>query len=172
MTERGRWFLVRHGEDLSNQERSVNGMLNHPLTPTGIIQAEKAGEILKPHDIHIIVYSPLDRAWETAKIIAQKTKAQVLLQNYGLYEMNYGALTGLRTVDVLAYAEAHPEQTLKTDYDRTFVLNVPGMESLGSVYNRVSASIELFKEKYLTENIAFVGHGISLCMLYAVCELS
>lgn len=66
------WY-IRHGESESNV-RGVfaGGQDNTPLTKKGRAQASQAGSQLAAVNIDRIICSPLDRAFETAKIIASK----------------------------------------------------------------------------------------------------
>ena len=167
--EGGRRFLVRHGQDVSGERGEANGLLNPPLTKWGKRQAEKAGEILKPHNIHVIISSPLERAFQTARIIARRTGARTLLDDTGLYEMDYGMLNGWKKGEIIKFAEAHPEFVLQTEHGSKtvpFLIGVPGMEHPQSVYKRVSETLEVSRRMFPDENIAYVGHSISLCMLY------
>ncbi len=169
--EGGRRFLVRHGQDLSGARGEANGLQNHPLTKLGKRQAERAGETLKPHNIHVVISSTLERAFQTARIIAIKTGAWELLDDPGLCEMDYGMLSDWQKGEIIRFADAHPEYVLQTDHGNKtvpFLIGVPGMEHPQNVYERVSRTLEWSQDTFPNENIAYVGHAISLCLLYGV----
>ena len=63
------WFL-RHGETDWNARGLSQGNTNIPLNAKGLVQAEGAAALLRPHGIAAIVASPLDRAATTARIVA------------------------------------------------------------------------------------------------------
>ena len=63
-----RLLLIRHGLSSYNLEKRIQGRNDlSTLTPEGIIQASRAGEVLKGINIHAIYSSPLQRASDTAK---------------------------------------------------------------------------------------------------------
>ena len=66
-------YLVRHGESEWNRIGRIQGRLESPLTGTGRAQAAALGRMLRevlPDPGIDIVASPLERAFETATIIA------------------------------------------------------------------------------------------------------
>jgi len=72
-------YLVRHGE-VSNPEHIVYADLpGFPLSPTGRRQAEYVAERLPDHPT--IVASPLDRAVETATIIAESRSGRIFVDD-------------------------------------------------------------------------------------------
>src|SRR5262245_45759836 len=69
-----RRYLIRHGQSASNQAR-VEGRLGEfhpPLTPIGEAQAERVGERMASYGVDAIYASPLQRAYNTAKPIADR----------------------------------------------------------------------------------------------------
>ena len=66
-------YLVRHGQD---EEGYRGGWSQRGLIDEGIRQAEKLGQYLNEHkhdfNIHRIVCSDLQRAYQTASILADK----------------------------------------------------------------------------------------------------
>lgn len=60
-------YLIRHGQSEANLKRFVGGQLDVNLTPQGVTDAKKAGEILKGLHFDRIFSSDLSRAVETAK---------------------------------------------------------------------------------------------------------
>ena len=74
-------YLVRHGQTAWNKEEIFRGRADVPLSLIGLQEAESVGEYLKGMDIHVIYSSPLSRAKETARRIAQifNLKVQLLV---------------------------------------------------------------------------------------------
>lgn len=66
-------YFVRHGESQANASGVIAGSLDVLLTEKGIRQARDAGEMVVKNGMQIdtIISSPLSRAYETAKIIAE-----------------------------------------------------------------------------------------------------
>jgi broad specificity phosphatase PhoE len=65
-------YLVRHGENLANITKEFSyKLVDYPLTPKGVLQAEQTAEFFKSLAIDAVYTSPLKRARETAEIIAR-----------------------------------------------------------------------------------------------------
>lgn len=88
-------YFCRHGESELNRVGLFAGHTETPLTETGRSQAKREGQKAKGHGIQLIVSSPLERAQETAQIIAQEigiNPADILVdpilieRHYGIYE--------------------------------------------------------------------------------------
>ena len=87
-------YFTRHGETVWNVENKICGMTDSPLTERGRQQARKLGETVKASGVHIdeILYSPLSRAADTAKAIADATgiparcEPRLREQCFGKYE--------------------------------------------------------------------------------------
>ena len=62
-------YVVRHGQTDYNIDNKVCGISNVELTDLGKQQAIKAREQLEDQKIDYIFASPLQRAYDTAKII-------------------------------------------------------------------------------------------------------
>ena len=68
-------YFTRHGETVWNVENKICGMTDSPLTEKGRQQARELGRKVKESGVHIdeILYSPLSRAADTAKAVAEAT---------------------------------------------------------------------------------------------------
>lgn len=64
------FYYIRHGETDWNLAHRGMGQKNIPLNARGVQQAHEAAKILAKESIDTICYSPLDRAKDTAFIIA------------------------------------------------------------------------------------------------------
>ncbi len=67
-----RLYFIRHGLSALNVAGHFAGHTDTPLTAEGRRQAKLAGKIAKDFDIDCIASSPLSRALETAKIVADE----------------------------------------------------------------------------------------------------
>ena len=65
-------YLVRHGETDWNRQHRIQGLTDIPLNETGRAQARATGRLLSRRSFDGIYASPLDRAMETARIIADE----------------------------------------------------------------------------------------------------
>lgn len=138
--------LVRHGETDWNLQTLTQGSTNVPLNETGRGQARATGKTLAEESWHAIVSSPLDRAFETATIIARATgfsDAEVELDP-DLVERAYGAVEGM------------PAEERKRRYpDKVF----PGAEPWESVRVRVMRSIQRLVTEYSGRRVIVVSHA-------------
>ncbi|WAP51456.1 histidine phosphatase family protein [Arthrobacter sp. ATA002] len=71
-----RLVLVRHGETNWNQERRLQGHTDNPLNLVGRAQAREAGRLLAADSWDVLVSSPLLRAVQTARHIADAVGLQ------------------------------------------------------------------------------------------------
>ena len=68
-------YFARHGETVWNVENKICGMTDSPLTEKGRQQARELGRKVRESGVRIdeILYSPLSRAADTAKAVAEAT---------------------------------------------------------------------------------------------------
>ena len=135
-----RLYFVRHGETESNVQQIHAGHFDSPLTATGVVQAEQAGEAAKPLHIDYIVSSPLMRAYDTAKIIADKIgfPEQSIEVNDLSIEQDVGTLTGQSW-------DADPA-------------GFSGIETTDSMENRAQELLRHL-ETISADNVLLVSHG-------------
>ena len=106
-------ILVRHGESEWNRAGRIQGQVNSPLTDLGINQAKAISDylsgILLNQELEIYT-SPLDRAIQTAEIIAQGIDypSRKIIIEERLNDFNLGEISGTFGWDKVA--EIFPEQ--------------------------------------------------------------
>jgi len=106
-------ILVRHGESEWNRAGRIQGQVNSPLTDLGINQAKATRDylsgILLNQQLEIYT-SPLDRALQTAEIIAQGIEypSRKIIIEERLNDFNVGEISGTFGWDKVA--EIFPEQ--------------------------------------------------------------
>lgn len=61
-------ILVRHGEQLDAE----HGVIDGPLSPRGIAQAQAVGRRLADVEFSHVWHSPLERAWETVRVMSEQ----------------------------------------------------------------------------------------------------
>ena len=163
-------ILLRHGQSKWNLENRFTGWKTVPLTEKGEVEAKKAGELIRKHNISIdrVFSSFLERANRTAEIAIKKAELNNLLENNKiimtcsekLNERDYGDLVGLNkqeTADKFGKDQVHI-------WRRSYDTPPPNGESLKDVVERVSP---YFKENIKPlldkgENILIAAHGNSL----------
>lgn len=135
-------YFIRHGLTELNKAGLYAGHTETPLTAEGRAQAKAAADLIKPLDIDMIVSSPLERAVETAQIIAAEIgyPADKILINKFLIERFFGELEG---------------KPYDPDYD---VDLAEGAEDFSSLLKRANAAIH-WLENLDANNMLVVSHG-------------
>lgn len=90
-------YFIRHGLSEMNKASRWSGAKSEtPLTAEGRAQAKAAGIAAKELGIDYIISSPLNRAYDTAKIIAAEIGYPIALieRNHLLIERDFGSLEG------------------------------------------------------------------------------
>ena len=90
----GHFYFVRHGQTVWNVENKICGATDSPLTEHGRAQAMETGQAILDQKLQAdeILYSPLSRAADTAKIISKMTgipcrmEPRLMEQNFGKWE--------------------------------------------------------------------------------------
>ena len=95
-------YIVRHGQNEDNANGILNGHRDLPLTQLGIDQAQQIAESIKESNIHIdkAYSSPLQRAYQTGKIITDMLPIDAPEKLDILIERNFGIMTGKLIKDI------------------------------------------------------------------------
>lgn len=124
----GNLTLIRHGETDYNKENRFIGVSDQPLNKKGREQAKVTGEYLmnwsmkNKIDFDVILSSPLQRCYETAKIINKYFEIDVHKEDL-LRERNYGVFEGLQHK---VAAEKYPDLWSRYKMDKPFVTLLEG----------------------------------------------
>lgn len=125
-------YIIRHGKTKMNQARLLQGRTDLPLDEEGIAQAREAAERLSGIRFSHVYSSPLERARQTAQIVAPYARPVL---DTRLIEMDYGPYEGtdLRRLP--------PELT---EFFRDFVHHPApaGMEPLSDVVKRAGSFLD------------------------------
>lgn len=125
------FYFVRHGESMSNAGGRIQGHTDSPLSPTGRMQAQKAGSWFADRHIDVVLTSPLSRAWETAREIAHCCGCGDPERLDELIELDTGRYTGLSLDELHEFDE---------ELHRRFRVHswevVPEAERIDSLRNR------------------------------------
>jgi len=136
--------FIRHGQTDWNRDDRLQGSSDIPLNDTGRAQAHEAAELLRGSGWQVIVSSPLQRARETAQIIADDLGLELGPAYDALVERDYGPLEGDSSSEIIA---RHPDR----DY--------PGAETLASVVSRGTAALARIADDYRDRDVMIVCHG-------------
>ena len=159
-----RLLLVRHGDTELNSRERYWGHTDIKLSEAGLRQAEKLRDRLATEKIDVIYSSELQRASETAKIIASRHQLDVTTCAE-LRETNFGKIEGLTFDEV---SRLYPELT-QLWVNWSLQLKFPDGESIDELNCRVSKFLDRLKKHAPDETILIVAHAGPLRLL--VCRL-
>jgi probable phosphoglycerate mutase len=133
-------ILVRHGRTAWNagktQRARFRGTVDLPLAPEGVDQARTTARRLAGLSLSAIYASPLQRAADTARILARPHDLEVQTVP-GLSSMDYGQWAGLRHAEV---ARRWPDLYRRL-HDDPFAVRAPDGESLADLRARALAAV-------------------------------
>ena len=148
-------YLIRHGQTAWNKEEIFRGRTDVPLNEIGFREAELVGEYLKGIDIHVIYSSPLSRARETARRIAQffNLKVQPL---EGINDMSFGKWEGRPLKEV----QISDRELYQQWREKPHLVRLPGGESLDEVRIRAMAALDEVVQYHHGMNLVLVSHRV------------
>ncbi len=146
-------WLIRHGHTVMNG-RCYAGRADVPLAPEGRAQARAIAAHLADQCLDVILSSPLQRALDTARALAEVTGCP-FQTSMDLVEFDFGALEGRAKGEVaLNLRKAHLETP------------VPGGESLLDVWSRTERVAQWLVRMPPPARVAIVGHYWTNRMLH------
>ena len=149
-------YLVRHGENPANITHEFSyKKVDYSLTPKGILQAQQTGEYFIGRDIHEIYASPLKRAKETAKIIAQALHLPVTIMEQ-FREINVGELEEMPPTK--ENWKIH-DRIVEAWFEGKHNVPFPGGEDYNSLLNRLRDGLVTVTANKTGKHIVIVGHG-------------
>ena len=147
-------IFLRHGQAENNTKRILAGRTEGvPLTKIGIEQAEQIGKYLKPIDISAIYSSPIERANNTAKIVAESNSVDYKLDER-LTELDMGKFTRMPYDEIFA---KHGNVFLKF-YSNDPIISEHNVETFPHVQKRVMDMLDYTIKKHDQENVLLVTH--------------
>ena len=147
-------IFLRHGQAENNTKRILAGRTEGvPLTKIGIEQAENIGKYLKPIDISAIYSSPIERANNTAKIVAESNSIDYKLDER-LTELDMGKFTRMPYDEIFA---KHGNVFLKF-YSNDPIISKYNVETFPHVQKRVMDMLDYTIKKHDQENVLLVTH--------------
>jgi len=156
-------MLVRHGETAWNRELVFRGQTDVPLNERGRLQAEAVADALEDCGIDAIYSSPLSRAVDTAKPLADRIGLGVALHE-GLNDANFGEWQGM----ALSKVEAEYPDLFELWKRRPWELVFPRGESYRDVAARAYRALDEIAQRHAGDVVAVFTHRFILKAL--VCE--
>ena len=147
-------IFLRHGQAENNTKRILAGRTEGvPLTNTGVEQAERIAKYLKHMDISAIYSSPIERASNTAKIVADYNSLNYELDDR-LIEIEMGKFTRMNYDDMFA---KYGNVFLKF-YENDPIIAKCEVETFAEVQKRVIDMVEYIVKKHKNQNVVLVTH--------------
>jgi len=137
--------LLRHGQTDWNIDLRLQGTADIPMNEFGREQISKAARVLAKSQWDVLLSSPLGRAHESAKLVAQELGLEQVVTTDLLLERSFGVGEGL------TYAEWQ-EKYAGLD-------QIPGAESAAEVARRSQILLEHIKSEYQGARVLAVSHG-------------
>lgn len=145
-------LCIRHGQTDWNLAGRWQGQTDIPLNETGRGQARALGKRLADWPIKAIYASDLQRALETARLIAEPHAIEVSTDQR-LRERTFGLLEGMTRDEILTELDKP-----MAELNRLFA-NPPEGESFVTAGKRVVAAYEAIVAQHQDEMVAIVTHG-------------
>ena len=148
-------FLVRHGETIDNARQIMQGQTQGCLNERGREQAQQVAQRLADEPIDAIIASDLQRAIQTAEIIAEPHGLSVKTTPL-LRERDWGSFTGRFIPDLKG--EVWPND----------------IESEPALLQRAADFLQYMTATYPAKRVVAVGHGImnkAILAVYAGCTM-
>jgi broad specificity phosphatase PhoE len=148
-------LLIRHGETDWNKEQVFRGKSDVPLNQTGLSQARAVGKALEEIAIDAIYASPLARALETARVLAEGRHVTIRAEE-GLSDVDFGLWQGMS------------KENVKRDYPDLYdtwltapqLVTLPRGETLLEVQKRSMAAVQRAIDSNPGKTIAIVSHRV------------
>lgn len=153
--------FIRHGETDWNVARRIQGQIDIPLNDTGHKQALAMAFNAAHHAFSGIYSSDLIRAYETARLLAQRRELEIKTLPE-LRERHYGIFQGITAAEgAMKYPEAHAHyQARDPEYD------FENGESMQQLAVRIALAIEKMTRHHSGETIVAVTHAGVLDIIY------
>lgn len=156
-------YIIRHGETDWNKTRRMQGRKDVPLNEFGRHLAQETAKALADMEFDLVYTSPLQRAEETAQIIAGEDAH--FIKDERLIEMSFGSYEGLSagkdTWNI-------PDKEFQNFFDAPEKYCPPkNGESFWEAKRRVEAFLTELREKEgaSDKKILVSTHGAVLCVL-------
>jgi broad specificity phosphatase PhoE len=158
------FYFIRHGETLWNADNRLCGRSDVALSDAGRRQARRLAERLKSLPLAAIYTSPLKRTLDTARVIAEVTGREPVLEP-SLIELDYGAWEGKTYAQIM---EEDPEAYRVWDADPGR-LAPPHGETGEQVLQRVTPFLGFLASRHSQGHVAVVTHK-TICRL-VICHI-
>lgn len=160
-----RIVLIRHGQTQWNSEGRVQGRTDIPLNARGMAQAEAVGEWLSGRKIDAVYASPLMRAHDTAKAIADRHNLCVKLLDE-MIEIEFGLWEGKTSRELSKeFPEFWVDWSWHLDEEKSAMMRA---ESAYAILARAKRAVSaVMDENAADATVAIVSHTMPIKLLMA-----
>jgi probable phosphoglycerate mutase len=153
-----RIFIFRHGETDWNAQGRFQGHIDVPINETGRAQAHALVSKLEATGIQAILSSDLCRAYETARIVANRLGIPVF-SHAGLREAHLGEAQGLIREEIENRFGKDIALRWRSNQISDADISYPGGESGSAIMSRVFDAMEEFLDNQTYHTIGVSTHG-------------
>ncbi len=140
-------YVIRHGET-NMGKNNIIATEDEPLNEAGIIQAIKVGKEIRKLNINKVYCSPIQRAKDTLKLFELNTNIPVIIENR-IKERSMGKY------EKVSFEDLKWDEFWNYNSDKLY----PELETMKSVYERISEFLNELKSRNSNDNILVVTHG-------------
>lgn len=156
-------YLIRHGQTDWNLAGRIQGCRDIPLNETGRGQAALLRKGMKERRVELVLSSPLSRARETARVIAESQDVPLLFWKE-LEEIRYGIWEGMTIGEI---QQQYPEE-YRNWWGEEGNVRPSGGESRSEAFRRGAEAVRRIRELVISHKIrglAVVSHGATICCM-------
>jgi broad specificity phosphatase PhoE len=157
------FHLVRHGEHALQGRLAAGRMAGIGLSPKGRAEAAAVAARLAGEKVDALYASPLERARETAEILAGRLELPVVIRE-DVTEVDFGEWTGLTFDQVRADKRWELWRSCRS------IAAIPGGESWRQVQARIVDALVDLRRSHPDRTVVVVSHGdvIRAALLFAL----
>lgn len=155
-------MTLRHGLTELNRDKRVGGHSDVPLLAEGRRQAETARQTFAGTAVDVVITSPLQRAVETAQIVAGLPVSSMIVEPLCI-ERFFGGMEGLTRAEV----ETRFPQIVYLQIDHIgYSLNPPGGETFDALRARAERFLAKVLDAHLGQRVLVSSHQNFLQQLH------
>jgi probable phosphoglycerate mutase len=160
-----RLIVIRHARTETNEKEIINGQSDESISESGRREVPALVKKLQAYQFEVIYSSPLKRALETARPIAESHKVDIDIDRR-LIEVNMGSFTNKSFESTFEELGMRSSDLLNTyAYD----LRPHGGESAEEVHHRISSFLSDLKSSKHS-SVLVVAHGGVIRWFYYLCK--
>lgn len=156
-------LIARHGQTDLNIDERWQGRLDLPLNSTGQAQAAALASLL-PETLDAIVASPMQRARQTAQVVAE-SRGLAMQFDPAFRERDFGVFEGLTGIEAQVQYPALFAANAAYRWD----VEPTGAEPTRTVVDRVAEGLATLQAQHAGRTVLLVSHGFVVrCLRYLI----